>query len=105
MLARIAKIGNSQGVRIPIPLLEQTGLTVEVEMRVEGQSIVLSPVSRHPREGWAEQFKLMHERGEDTLIETPPPVFDDEERTGSTCTPNQTVFGTGDISQPKPGPR
>ena len=35
MTTRVVRIGNSQGVRIPKPLLEQAGLTGEVEMVVE----------------------------------------------------------------------
>jgi antitoxin MazE len=31
--ARIVAIGNSQGIRIPKPLLEQAGLTGDVELR------------------------------------------------------------------------
>ena len=66
--ARIIRIGNSRGVRIPKHVLEQTGLTDEVELEVDGDQLVIRPV-RHPRAGWAEQFKLMHERGDDRLLD------------------------------------
>jgi len=32
MKARVVKIGNSQGVRIPKPILEQTGIIEDVEI-------------------------------------------------------------------------
>jgi len=35
--ARIVRIGNSQGIRIPKALLEQTGLAGQVELLVEGE--------------------------------------------------------------------
>ncbi len=31
--ARLVQIGNSRGVRIPKPLIEEAGLTDEVELR------------------------------------------------------------------------
>ena len=51
MKTRIVRIGNSQGVRIPKPLLQQSGLGEEVELAVENGTIVIRPTSR-PREGW-----------------------------------------------------
>lgn len=72
MLAHIVKIGNSQGIRLPKRILEQTGLTNAVELRVQGRSIILEPPASHPREGWAEAFRLMHERGEDELLDPVP---------------------------------
>lgn len=35
MLIRIVEIGNSQGIRIPKPLLEESGLGEEVELQVK----------------------------------------------------------------------
>jgi antitoxin (DNA-binding transcriptional repressor) of toxin-antitoxin stability system len=46
MKARIVRIGNSQGVRIPKPLLEQTGLADEVELEVEGDCLVIRATGR-----------------------------------------------------------
>ena len=67
MRARIVKIGNSQGVRIPKPLIEETGLDGEVEISVRNNSLVISPV-RQPREGWSEAFEAMAARGDDALL-------------------------------------
>ena len=65
---RIIKIGNSQGVRIPKPLLEQSGLGEEVELEVEQNKIVIKGVAP-PRRGWEEAFALMAERGDDALLD------------------------------------
>lgn len=78
---RIIKIGNSQGIRIPKILLEQAGLDEEVEVAVEQDQLVIRAV-RHGREGWAEQFRLMAERGDDRLLDSDAPsltVWDDTE--------------------------
>jgi len=65
---RIIKIGNSQGVRIPKVLLEQLGFGNEIEIAVQDNQLVLRPVKRS-RQGWAEQFRLMAERGDDQLVD------------------------------------
>ncbi len=69
MKARIVKIGNSRGIRIPKPLIQQTGLTGEVELVVEENRLVISPVQR-ARSGWAEAFKAMAAAGDDALLDT-----------------------------------
>lgn len=66
--ARIVKIGNSQGIRIPKVLLEQVGLGVEVEVEARGDELIVRSV-RHPRAGWREQFALMAKRGDDQLLD------------------------------------
>jgi antitoxin MazE len=67
MKARVIKIGNSQGLRIPKPILEQTGIMDDVEIDVEKNMIIIRPV-KNPREGWDEAFKMMRERGDDESI-------------------------------------
>lgn len=68
MRTRIVKIGNSRGIRIPEPLLEQAGLGGEVEMEVQDNQIVIRPVE-HPRRGWEDAFRLMAEQGDDRLLD------------------------------------
>lgn len=63
MKANIVTIGNSQGIRIPKILLEQSKLSGEVELEVRGESIIISP-SRKPRQGWEEQFREALAAGE-----------------------------------------
>ena len=64
---RIIPIGNSRGVRIPKPLLEQTGLRGEVEITAEDGSLVIRPVKK-PRDGWASAFQEMARRGQSVLV-------------------------------------
>ena len=63
MKTNIVSIGNSQGVRIPKILLEQSKLSGEVELEVSGESIIIKP-SRKPREGWSEMFAAALASGE-----------------------------------------
>jgi antitoxin MazE len=68
MKTRIVGIGNSRGVRIPKPLLDQTGLQGEVEITAENGSLLIRPV-RKPRDGWARAFQVMARRGDDALLD------------------------------------
>jgi antitoxin MazE len=67
MRARIIKIGNSQGIRIPKPLLEQTGIMDDVELEVDKNQIIIRPVA-NPRVDWDDAFKSMTVEGDDALI-------------------------------------
>jgi antitoxin MazE len=69
MRARVIKIGNSQGLRIPKPILEQTGIMDDVEIEVVKNQIIIRPV-KNAREGWDKAFKMMRKKGDDaTLID------------------------------------
>ena len=76
MKTRIVAIGNSQGIRIPKPLLEQTGLSGEVEISAEGDALVIRPVHR-PRAKWAAAFQTMALRGDDALLDEVAPSLSD----------------------------
>jgi antitoxin MazE len=65
---RIVKIGNSQGIRIPKPLLEQSGISTEVEIEVDGDRLILRPASKL-RVGWDAAFAAMAERHDDALLD------------------------------------
>ncbi|MGB0389699.1 MAG: AbrB/MazE/SpoVT family DNA-binding domain-containing protein [Ardenticatenaceae bacterium] len=65
---RIVKIGNSQGIRIPKVLLEQSGLGEHVGLEVQPGQIIIR-AAQHPRQGWEEQFRLMAEQGDDRLLD------------------------------------
>jgi len=67
MRGRIVKIGNSQGIRIPKPILEQTGIMEDVELEVDNNQIIIRPVS-DPRDGWNFAFKTMAKKEDDALI-------------------------------------
>jgi antitoxin MazE len=72
MKTRIVRIGNSQGIRIPKTLLEETGLSGEVEVSIENGALIIR-TARRPRAGWATAFRQMAERGDDNLIDDVAP--------------------------------
>lgn len=79
MRAKIIRIGNSRGVRIPKPLLEEAGLEDEVDLRVTDAGIVIEKAG-HPRTDWAEAAKALRDSGEPLLLDEPlPTAFDESE--------------------------
>jgi antitoxin MazE len=65
---RIVKIGNSQGIRIPKLLLEQSGIHAEVEIEVQGDRITIRSASPL-RSGWDEAFAAMSKQQDDVLLD------------------------------------
>lgn len=80
MKAEIIRIGNSHGVRIPKPILEQCGLKGVIRMDVRDNVLVLAP-EEDPRAGWSEAFEAMVKKGDDTplLPEDQASEWDQEE--------------------------
>lgn len=66
--SKIISIGNSQGIRLPKMLLEQSGLSRDVEIEVGRNRLVIQPISE-PREGWDESFRAMAQQGHDKLLD------------------------------------
>lgn len=75
--SKIIRIGNSRGVRIPRPLLEQAGLEGKVRLRVVETGILIEP-QEASRQGWGQAAKLMEERGEAGLLDDPTTTRFDE---------------------------
>ncbi len=69
MKSKIVKIGNSQGVRIPKPLIAEAGIEKEIEISVEDNRLVITP-AEEPRADWDKSFKKMAERGDDKLLDS-----------------------------------
>lgn len=78
MKARLVQIGNSRGIRLPKVLIEQAGLADEVELRLHAGTITIRSAAG-ARAGWADAAKLMHERGDDRLLDPPTPTHFDED--------------------------
>jgi antitoxin MazE len=72
MKTRIVRIGNSRGIRIPKPLLEQTGLNAEVEISANADGLIVRPL-RQARTGWAAAFRDMARHGDDALLDDVSP--------------------------------
>ena len=79
MKLELVRIGNSRGIRIPKPVIDQCGFGDSVQMVVEGGHIVISRV-RQTREGWRDLFKGAG-RPEEKLVPDVllPNHFDDSE--------------------------
>jgi antitoxin MazE len=81
--SKVVKIGNLRGIRIPRMVLEQAGLTDEMEMTVEGNKLIIQ-ASRYPRQDWEERFAEMAKYGDDQLLDNVPPTkWNEEEWTWS----------------------
>lgn len=66
MKAQIIQIGNSQGIRIPKVLLEDSRIAGEVELELHTEGILIRNVQK-PRAGWEEAFRAMAENEDDEL--------------------------------------
>jgi antitoxin MazE len=70
MKTALRKMGNSSGVIIPKPILNELGVKAgdKIEMTLEAGRVILAPIKRHPREGWAESAKALAEVGDDGVV-------------------------------------
>ena len=66
MRINLVTIGNSQGVRLPKAVIEQAGLTDELDLEVDGDAIIIRPC-KETRQGWEEAAAACHAAGEDDL--------------------------------------
>ncbi len=69
MKASIVRIGNSQGIRIPKVILEQTQLKGEVELEVRDKQILIRAI-RKPRHDWSRKFRTMADKKDDRLLDS-----------------------------------
>lgn len=70
MQTAVRKLGNSAGVIIPKSVLAELGLTAgdAVDLRMEDGRIILAPVRRPTRAGWAEASRTIAQAGDDALV-------------------------------------
>jgi antitoxin MazE len=66
MKVELVRIGNSRGIRIPKPLIEQCGLGDTVELLVEENRLVITP-ERSARQRWNEAFAAAGSSADDAL--------------------------------------
>ncbi len=69
----IIKIGNSQGVRIPKILLEQSGIHTDVEIAVEGDHLTIRSIQQL-RGYWDQAFAAMAAQADDALLDDVSPT-------------------------------
>jgi len=80
MKTDLVRIGNSRGIRIPKPLIEQCSLGETVELRVENDCLIISR-GRRPRQGWDDAFRASGPAVDDELmlVFAEPNEFDQKE--------------------------
>ncbi|MCC6328531.1 MAG: AbrB/MazE/SpoVT family DNA-binding domain-containing protein [Acidobacteria bacterium] len=71
MKAQIIQIGNSQGIRIPKMMLEETHLAGEVELVVHDEGLLIRSLKR-PRGTWDAEFKAVADHDDDHPLEAKP---------------------------------
>ena len=67
MHVSIRKMGNSQGVLIPKPILAQVGLEAVADLQVNNGVIEIRPLKRNPRAEWAQDSQRIAAAGDDVL--------------------------------------
>lgn len=79
MKSQIIQIGNSQGIRLPKMLLEESGITGEVDLELHSDGILIRNTQK-PRAGWDDKFKVMAENEDDEPLDGDlPNKFDTKE--------------------------
>ncbi len=63
----LVRIGNSRGIRIPKPIIEQCGFGDRVSFEIEGDRLIIGPVGA-PRAGWDAEFAQMAAAGDDAPL-------------------------------------
>jgi antitoxin MazE len=76
--ARLVRIGNSRGLRLAKPLIEQLGFEDEVDLSAEDGALVIRP-SRQVRAGWAEAAARLANAGEAKIGDGAATRFDTDE--------------------------
>ncbi|MGB7202541.1 MAG: hypothetical protein WBD16_09765 [Pyrinomonadaceae bacterium] len=78
MKAQIIQIGNSQGIRIPKVMLEESGISGEVDVELHADGILIRNAQK-PRAGWDEAFKTLAENDEELLSNEGTTEFEKKE--------------------------
>ena len=68
MEVAIRKMGNSQGVLIPTPILAQLSLEGTADLQVRDGVIEIRAIRCNPREGWADDAQRLAGTGGDALV-------------------------------------
>ena len=76
--ARIVRVGNSRGVRIPKALLEEAGLSEDVELAARAGAITIQ-AARPVRADWAAAASQLAQQQPGLLDAPSPTTFDETE--------------------------
>jgi antitoxin MazE len=78
MKTKLVRIGNSRGIRLPKPFIEQAGLDEDVQLEVHGNTVVIRPLSG-ARAGWAAAAADLAGTADGLLDAVAPTSFDRDE--------------------------
>jgi len=67
MRAKVIRIGNSKGIRIPAYILKECNIKEKIRLEVKDSKIIITPMDK-PRKNWDKKFKEMKNNREDKLI-------------------------------------
>jgi antitoxin MazE len=76
--SKIVRVGNSQGIRIPKTMLEQSGILENVEIEVRDNQIVITAATK-ARIGWGDAFAQMVIEGDEMEPLTASNAWDETE--------------------------
>ena len=74
--ARVVRIGNCRGIRVPKGLLDHAQLPDELELQAEHGRLVIR-AAQGPRAGWAAAAKATRAESDDALLDAPTPTHFD----------------------------
>ena len=77
MQTNLIRIGNSKGVRLPKAVIEQAGLTSQLEVEVSGNAVIIRSACQL-REGWGSAAAACRQADEDRLDDWDTTVGDFE---------------------------
>jgi antitoxin MazE len=80
MKTKLVRIGNSRGIRLPKLLIEQAGLDEDVELELQGKTVVIRPLAS-TRAGWAAAAAELAATEEGLFDDVRPTTFDQDEWT------------------------
>ena len=79
MKTQIIQIGNSQGVRIPKVLLEESKISGDVDLELHEEGILIRNIQK-PRKNWDSIFKSLAENDDDdSTVFDAPTTFEKKE--------------------------
>jgi len=66
-MTTLTKIGNSQGIRIPKPLIQQAHLeNANLELEVLDNGLLIKPINNIGRDNWAKNIQQVISKNQDT---------------------------------------
>ncbi len=71
-MTMLTKIGNSQGIRIPKPIIKQANLqNCEIEFEVTKDGLLLKPIKKISRKDWDKNIKnfLSNKQKDEAILE------------------------------------